>query len=185
MLRPAAPRLACVKPVASVHPEPGSNSPLLLFCLLFSVFPCGTASSARHVAVPRPEYSAGAKKCLTGFAVAPLPLTERSARRLFLILLSYYLLSVLSRSISKIFALRCPASRRPQKNRPALGRKAVQSYCFPLYPANFSATFFEKISRQSASRCKLTYCRPGRGGAAVPVSENHKNTGDEACKNMI
>ncbi len=27
-LGPAAPRLACVKPVASVHPEPGSNSPL-------------------------------------------------------------------------------------------------------------------------------------------------------------
>ena len=26
--RPAAPRLACVRPVASVHPEPGSNSPL-------------------------------------------------------------------------------------------------------------------------------------------------------------
>ena len=26
---PAAVRLACVKPVASVHPEPGSNSPLL------------------------------------------------------------------------------------------------------------------------------------------------------------
>ena len=26
--RPAAPRLACVKPVASVHPEPGSNSSL-------------------------------------------------------------------------------------------------------------------------------------------------------------
>ena len=31
----AAPRLACVKPVASVHPEPGSNSSLLLFCLFF------------------------------------------------------------------------------------------------------------------------------------------------------
>ena len=31
---PAAPRLACVKPVASVHPEPGSNSSLYkLFCL--------------------------------------------------------------------------------------------------------------------------------------------------------
>ena len=28
MLQPAAPRLACVKPAASVHPEPGSNSPL-------------------------------------------------------------------------------------------------------------------------------------------------------------
>ena len=28
---PAAPRLACVKPVASVHPEPGSNSSLLKY----------------------------------------------------------------------------------------------------------------------------------------------------------
>ena len=32
---PAAPRLACVKPVASVHPEPGSNSSLLLSCFFF------------------------------------------------------------------------------------------------------------------------------------------------------
>ena len=30
---PAAPRLACVKPVASVHPEPGSNS--TLYIILF------------------------------------------------------------------------------------------------------------------------------------------------------
>ena len=36
---PAAPRLACVRPVASVHPEPGSNSPLLLsFSCFFSVY---------------------------------------------------------------------------------------------------------------------------------------------------
>ena len=28
-----APRLACVKPAASVHPEPGSNSPLFIFKL--------------------------------------------------------------------------------------------------------------------------------------------------------
>ena len=37
LLHPAAPRLACVKPAASVHPEPGSNSSLyilLLNCLL-------------------------------------------------------------------------------------------------------------------------------------------------------
>ena len=35
---PVAPRLACVRPVASVHPEPGSNSPLLdiLFFLFLS-----------------------------------------------------------------------------------------------------------------------------------------------------
>ena len=35
---PAAPRLACVKPVASVHPEPGSNSSLLY--LVFFIFSC-------------------------------------------------------------------------------------------------------------------------------------------------
>ena len=35
-LEPAAPRLACVKPVASVHPEPGSNSSLLY--LVFFLF---------------------------------------------------------------------------------------------------------------------------------------------------
>ena len=32
---PAAPRLACVKPVASVHPEPGSNSSLLFMSFSF------------------------------------------------------------------------------------------------------------------------------------------------------
>ena len=32
---PDAPRLACVKPVASVHPEPGSNSSLLFISFLF------------------------------------------------------------------------------------------------------------------------------------------------------
>ena len=31
LLHPAAPRLACVKPAASVHPEPGSNSSLYIF----------------------------------------------------------------------------------------------------------------------------------------------------------
>ena len=34
LLLPAAPRLACVKPAASVHPEPGSNSSL--YILYFS-----------------------------------------------------------------------------------------------------------------------------------------------------
>ena len=32
----AAPRLACVRPAASVYPEPGSNSPLLMLWLSFS-----------------------------------------------------------------------------------------------------------------------------------------------------
>ena len=33
---PAALRLACVKPAASVHPEPGSNSPLYILLSLSS-----------------------------------------------------------------------------------------------------------------------------------------------------
>ena len=37
-LRSAAPRLACVKPVASVHPEPGSNSPLFMLLFFFSLY---------------------------------------------------------------------------------------------------------------------------------------------------
>ena len=32
---PAAVRLACVKPAASVHPEPGSNSPLLVYIVSY------------------------------------------------------------------------------------------------------------------------------------------------------
>ena len=45
LLHLAAPRLACVKPIASVHPEPESNSPLLVFCL-FSVY--NTRPSSFH-----------------------------------------------------------------------------------------------------------------------------------------
>ena len=36
---PAAPRLACVKPAASVHPEPGSNSSLYIHILKFQFDP--------------------------------------------------------------------------------------------------------------------------------------------------
>ena len=46
LLLRAAPRLACVRPVASVHPEPGSNSPL--FYLFFTTFQFLLFISARH-----------------------------------------------------------------------------------------------------------------------------------------
>ena len=39
---PDAPRLACVRPVASVHPEPGSNSPLLLCYFNFCSYYLGS-----------------------------------------------------------------------------------------------------------------------------------------------
>ena len=43
--RHAAPRLACVKPVASVHPEPGSNSSVYKISSIFST------SLRRHSAI--------------------------------------------------------------------------------------------------------------------------------------
>ena len=50
---PAAARLACVKPAASVHPEPGSNSPLLVYiaiylsCFVFVLTRCYLAGRNR------------------------------------------------------------------------------------------------------------------------------------------
>ena len=38
LLPRAAPRLACVKPAASVHPEPGSNSSLYIFFIFLAFF---------------------------------------------------------------------------------------------------------------------------------------------------
>ena len=44
LLLPAAPRLACVRPVASVHPEPGSNSSLYDFFVLYLLGPALTVT---------------------------------------------------------------------------------------------------------------------------------------------
>ena len=59
LLRPAAPRLACVKPAASVHPEPGSNSSLyeLLFLYLnsFGVLPPAAPAGCPTHAVSRSQ----------------------------------------------------------------------------------------------------------------------------------
>ena len=48
---PAAPRLACVRPVASVHPEPGSNSSLLFYIVL--VFSVSSHGAPAMPAAPR------------------------------------------------------------------------------------------------------------------------------------
>ena len=46
---PDAPRLACVKPVASVHPEPGSNSTLYSILVSFLVPSNGNRSPPAHI----------------------------------------------------------------------------------------------------------------------------------------
>ena len=46
---PAALRLACVKPAASVHPEPGSNSPLLVIYFYISSLDCCVGSEFLYI----------------------------------------------------------------------------------------------------------------------------------------
>ena len=46
---PVTPRLACVRPVASVHPEPGSNSPLYKFLSEFLRFSFATRHSSSEL----------------------------------------------------------------------------------------------------------------------------------------
>ena len=60
----AAPRLACVKPVASVHPEPGSNSPLEKY--LFTV----------HAGNPEGKAAEGDLVCLAQDGCTYLVFTE-------------------------------------------------------------------------------------------------------------
>ena len=52
---PAAPRLACVKPVASVHPEPGSNSSLFILLLLFLKGVVVSVATLRSAATSRSD----------------------------------------------------------------------------------------------------------------------------------
>ena len=59
---PAAPRLACVKPVASVHPEPGSNSSLFILFLLFLK---GVLCRLRPCGLPRHLVPTGPLRSLT------------------------------------------------------------------------------------------------------------------------
>ena len=59
---PDAPRLACVKPAASVHPEPGSNSPLLKLSaviLYLSSFLCSRSAERPTPAVTRTSLTEG------------------------------------------------------------------------------------------------------------------------------
>ena len=49
--RYAAPRLACVKPVASVHPEPGSNSSLYKFDALQKIYTASVVTRKRKQAL--------------------------------------------------------------------------------------------------------------------------------------
>ena len=158
---PAAPRLACVKPVASVHPEPGSNSSLL-YLVFFSFFlalntrPRGLrhgslrATLARHSTVcPNPVAPDRffLLRLLFQYDLSRVKLkllTETSSRHCLCHLVSNLFLRttfVLFARISMTFPLPFSPELMPRRS-----RKRVQNYTFSPNWQNLSQYFFRLFS---------------------------------------
>ena len=130
----AAPRLACVKPAASVHPEPGSNSALLKYIFRISLFSLLSVFRLRYAGPRRGRLRIGR----TGAPEPSLRLTETcklvpstaalQGQRRSLLVLSHHV-NVL---------------RKPSRSR----RLRVQSYCRQAAPPNISAILFRKLPQQ-------------------------------------
>ena len=157
---PAAPRLACVKPVASVHPEPGSNSSLLylvfFFFLALNTRPRGLrhgslrATLARHSTVcPNPVAPDRffLLRLLFQYDLSRVKLkllTETSSRHCLCHLVSNLFLRttfVLFARISMTFPLPLPSVLMPRRS-----RKRVQNYTFSPNWQNLSQYFFRLFS---------------------------------------
>ena len=97
---PAAPRLACVKPVASVHPEPGSNSSLLLSCFLSFQKCCLESPSGKRLLRGRrmTDYRCFLFRTLRNLRKLVLRLPIGAPRTLALVLLSNLSIAILSMS---------------------------------------------------------------------------------------
>ena len=113
----AAPRLACVKPIASVHPEPGSNSSLLYFLASFAFLSSLTVrfflSLILHFVVSSFQRTLALRLCLpplvcgcflveSGCKGRPFYFTYQIFSNLFLI---YFLLPWISVNNKAIFSL--------------------------------------------------------------------------------
>ncbi len=96
---PAAPRLACVKPVASVHPEPGSNSSLLLSCFFLFRNVLRKPSGKRLLRGRRmTDYRCFLFRTLRNLRKLVLRLPIGAPRTLALVLLSNLSIAILSMS---------------------------------------------------------------------------------------
>ena len=131
---PAAPRLACVKPAASVHPEPGSNSPLFYVSVLRRISRIvrpGLPVLSRAPAKPAPRRDG---------AEAPLlPLSCGIA----------------------VNVLGHPGEPRPPSQAGPVPVLRVQSYDLSPEHANFPRTFSELFcwdSVKTLSDTRLTVC---------------------------
>ena len=125
---PAAVRLACVKPAASVHPEPGSNSPLLVIYLYIYIF--------KVLFVPDFLVSDGIVRRKPRIVRVPLSLHFYASTRHTLLVLWHHVI-VLFR-FATVFTpqgFHCCA--------PVVSRLRLQNYCLFRPCANFSATFLQ------------------------------------------
>ena len=144
-----APRLACVKPAASVHPEPGSNSPLL-YCIYLS-FLCSRSAERPTPAVTRTSLT-------EGHALSQFP-------SLLTLFLSHYLnvlprpgqgrtanLSLFSGTCKPRtdFFRRGAAFFRRAPPEDALRRLRLQRYELQSFPSKFFKHFFRENSRHQA-----------------------------------
>ncbi len=110
-ISPAAPRLACVKPVASVHPEPGSNSPLFSILFLSFLIPKGSPKTANlSLSAVCPSASASSRAAPDGFLAGLRLLCLVEIDRETFSCLLYYFVSIVSLSMFSFVLRAVPES---------------------------------------------------------------------------
>ncbi len=159
----AAPRLACVKPVASVHPEPGSNSSLLIsFLFLFQECCCGLCDRPCGWRWSGPAFVGHHQNgqkipwrreplCFIGFS---------ELTKVFCLMAE----SSCTTLILSIVNLSMCYSGTPLREQ----RKTLQSYKLYLKPANFSRYFFFNFFFGSSETLRPSPDRLRLGGTSVP-----------------
>ena len=151
----AAPRLACVKPVASVHPEPGSNSPLfILFFYFFSVIPTARPTTSDRPGIcailsldgglPPSSFVLSLYRIISMFS-APFPFRKAVTKVLPLFLTAKFFANFFQVSFPEP---RVRAGPTPSgitlklHDHRSVSLLRLQRYCLLPFPPNFSASFF-------------------------------------------
>ena len=149
---PAAVRLACVKPAASVHPEPGSNSPLLVYhsflffyfvwrllmtpvCCLLAGYPLSSIGFPDDFRLTETSFSVSPCLCLYGPGPRPVQVICPVA------LLSMF--SLCPRSLRRGFV-------------PVCGCKITTVFLPPQVFLCFTASFSEILSAKSFQSIEST-----------------------------
>ena len=153
---PAAPRLACVRPVASVHPEPGSNSPLLLSfsCFFLSIIRPRKSSPPKLRYLPRLSdaqiyrfYTCAKNHCdvdsvtFSCVTAAPVRTPHLPCLSLFLVYRNHF---------NELNSLANPGTRMPR-----FSRLRLQRYYKKPIPTKYFSNFFSRIFQKNPQN--ITY----------------------------